>query len=263
VTNTTIHEIGHMWAGDQTTLASTHDFVWKEAMVEYLKMVHLETIDMDRATSTALGWKLSASRYDDYYPVPGEQPPLLDFYSHVYGAGPLVLFRQIEALFDREKVISALQSVLGTPRTLSVDDVKAALEASTGANLDNYFAAWVVGTGAPKRPVFQVTVTDQGSGTYDVKVDQTNPEDGLFGCAFAITLTGDGANEEHEVWIDLGVDGKTSHTVTGVTPGFVVTGHVFDPHGHTLATEAGSAARVAPAAVYTPWLAPRAPVAYR
>src|SRR5690606_23155931 len=38
--HTTSHEIAHQWAGDQTTLADTYDFVWKEAMAEYLVYAH-------------------------------------------------------------------------------------------------------------------------------------------------------------------------------------------------------------------------------
>ena len=33
------HEMTHMWAGDQTTIADTYDFVWKESMAEYLAYV--------------------------------------------------------------------------------------------------------------------------------------------------------------------------------------------------------------------------------
>ncbi|MCP4446571.1 MAG: hypothetical protein GY811_14675 [Myxococcales bacterium] len=38
--HTTSNEIAHHWAGEQTTLLETHDFVWKEAMAEYLVFVH-------------------------------------------------------------------------------------------------------------------------------------------------------------------------------------------------------------------------------
>ncbi len=257
LTHTTNHEIAHQWAGDQTTLAGTYDFVWKEAMAEYLSFVFED--ESTGWSSSAPAWKLF-SQSSAYYPVPGEQPPLLDYYGDVYGPGPMVLFRQIEALFDRESVITALQSLLGTERAISVADVKAALEQNTGADLTNYFDVWVYGEGIPERPAFSVTTTDVGGGMVNVTVTQETPTDRLFGCAFAVELQGAGG-ESHEVWIDLGVDGMQSTTVT-TAPGFEVVGHEFDVHSHTLAVDADKTTP-AVAGPTNPWLAPERPTPYR
>jgi len=254
--HTVNHELTHMWAGDETTLADTYDFTWKEAMAEYLSFVFEdEQIGEATALSTARSWRSGAASAE-FYPVPGEKPALLDYYGDVYGAGPMVLFRQLEALYDRDTVLSALQLLLGEQRAIGVADVKAALEQTTGADLTGYFDKWVYGTGAPTWPHVNVAVADNGDGTVTVTVDQVAQGDGYYGMAFFVRLTGDNDGEEQDVWIDFGVDGSPSASAT-VTPGFVVTGHTVDPLAHSLAQENGAAARAADDAVGTefrlPW----------
>ena len=235
------HELVHQWAGDQTTLATTHDFVWKEAMAEYLTFVfEEEEMSPVVAGATAAFWK-SVSRGVAFYPVPDERPPLLDYYGDVYGPGPMVLFRQIEALYDREAVMAALAALLGEERALSVDEVQAALEASTGADLSGYFDRWVRGAGPPAWPVFRVATDQEADGPVTYTLTQIAPAEPM-GCAFTLRLTGDD-NARHEVWIDLGPDGTAE--LSGTTePGFAVTGLRLDPYAHCLVTRAaGSAAR--------------------
>jgi aminopeptidase N len=255
VGHVTDHEIAHMWAGDQTTLSGTYDFVWKEAMAEYLSFVFEdEQVSPAQGETTARAWKGFANNAA-WWPVPAEQPPLLDYYGDVYGSGPLVLFRQLEGLFSRDQVMAALADLLGAPRAIGVADVQAALELHTGVELGGYFDAWVYGSGEPTWPTFTVAVVDAGSGAVDVTVAPT-PGSELFGCAFTIELTGDGGLS-HEIWINVG--GAAPRVVTA-TPGFTVTGHVFDPHAHCLAFEASATARSGsrrdlPAAQRNPWLA--------
>jgi aminopeptidase N len=248
------HELVHQWAGDQTTLATTHDFVWKEAMAEYLTFVFEdEEMSPFTAAGTASFWK-SVSRGAAYHPVPEERPPLLDYYGDVYGPGPMVLFRQLEALFDRDAVMAALATLLGQERALSVAEVQAALEASTGADLSGYFASWVSGSGAPSWPVLAVSYSQEADGPLGYTLTQTAPATPM-GCAFTLRFTGeDGAR--HEVWIDLGPDGLAE--LTGTTePGFAVTGVRLDPYAHCLVTLAAGSA--APARRVNPFIAGEQP----
>src|SRR5690606_8409070 len=97
------HEIAHQWAGDQTTLADTYDFVWKEAMAEYLSYVYEDEAGIpNEALVTARAWKAFANGAA-YYPVPEDatRPTLLQYYGEVYGPGPMILFRQLESLASR------------------------------------------------------------------------------------------------------------------------------------------------------------------
>jgi aminopeptidase N len=234
--HTTFHEIAHQWAGDETTLAGTYDFVWKEAMAEYLSFVYEdEAIGATTSARTAAYWKLAATGAA-YFPVPGEAPALVDYYGDVYGAGPMVLFRQLEAMFGRAAVLEALASVLGSPRALSVGELLAALEASTGADLDGYADAWIYGEGAPAWPVFDVTTTPR-TGGLTVTVTQQAAADGLFGCAFAVALHGAAEEDVALAEFDLGVDGAATASVD-VDLAFAVEEIVFDPHATCLATMA-------------------------
>jgi aminopeptidase N len=229
-----IHEIAHQWAGDQTTLADTYDFVWKEAMAEYLAFVYEEEIDPDAAARTARAWKgWSASAA--YHPVPDGQPALLDYDGDAYGPGPMVLFRQLEALFDRDAVLAAIGTLLGEERAIGVAEVQAALEASTGAQLGGYFERWVYGSGAPAWPEVEVAwAPGAAEGSVDVTVRQLLADgEAPAGCAFAVRLFGATAEELEDVWFDFGVDGAAELTVTA-TLAFTVTDHCVDPDAFVL-----------------------------
>ncbi|MEZ4404349.1 MAG: M1 family aminopeptidase [Kofleriaceae bacterium] len=217
VTHTLNHELAHQWAGDQTTLATTYDFVWKEAMAEYLAFVYEDATEPATALATARAWK-SFAVGAGFYPVPEDapRPTLLTYYGEVYGPGPMILFRQIEAMSSRAAVIAALQTLLGQERVLSVDDVVAALEASTGLDLATYVDVWIRGSGAPAWPTFRLTVSGTAPDE-QLTVTETTPGGVLHGCDFSVEVRGANADEVHKVWIARGVDGTAAVTVpTGV-----------------------------------------------
>ncbi|MEZ4366901.1 MAG: M1 family aminopeptidase [Kofleriaceae bacterium] len=244
------HEIAHQWAGDQTTLAGTYDFVWKEAMAEYLAYLHEDATDPVVAARTARAWKRFADGAG-YYPVPEEQPALFDYYGEVYGPGPMVLFRQLEVMTSRQAVIDALASVLGSPSTLSVDALQAALETTTGLDLDAYVDAWVRGTGAPVWPEVAVSFA---AGT--LSVTHTNATTSAGPCRFHVGLYGAGDGDELLVEVDL-ADGASQSLPA--TPGFEVATVVLDPLAECLVYEP-AAAVTAPAPRrqgFSPWRAVR------
>ncbi|HEU5055490.1 MAG TPA: M1 family aminopeptidase [Kofleriaceae bacterium] len=252
VTHVINHEIAHQWAGDHTTLASERDFVWKEAMAEYLSFVfEEEALSAEDGLATARAWKAFA-RGAAFHPVPDEEDaPLLDWYGDVYGPGPMILFRQLEGLFGREAVLAAIAELIGgeEPAARSVDDVRAALEAATGADLAGYFDTWIHGGGAPTWPVFEVTWTQTRAGPLTYTVRQSAPAAPLHGCAFSVAFTRDA--QRAEAWIDLGVDGAAEVTGT-IEPGFRATAAVLDPDGHCLAYAPAAAA--APVRRRNPWV---------
>jgi aminopeptidase N len=229
------HEIAHQWAGDETTLADTYDFVWKESMAEYLSYVYEDehsTFPTEGLT-TARAWKALADGAA-YFPVPenATRPTLLQYYGEVYGPGPMILFRQLESLSSRQQVIAGIAMVLGNERAISVDDVQAALEASTGLDLDMYFDTWVRGAGAPVWPTFRIEITGTAP-SQNVVVTETTPGGVLHGCNFAVGLAG--ANgEAAKVMITRGVNGVAVATVpTGVTWSVMTT--TLDPDAQCLA----------------------------
>ncbi len=238
------HEIVHQWAGDETTLADTYDFVWKESMAEYLTFTYEAMVDVPAADRTVAGWK-SGSAGAAFFPVPGEKPALFDYYGDAYGPGPMILFRQIERMSSREQVIAALKTLLGEPRALSVDDVIAALETSTGLDLDAYANAWIKGTGVPAWPT---VVATYAAGSLHVQVTAG----GDRRCKFSIALVG--ANPGESQLVDVNTfTGGIDQTIA-VTPAFAVTTTQIDPLRECLVYPATT---VKPARV-NPWLSPRA-----
>ncbi len=250
VAHTLDHEMAHMWAGDQTTLADTYDFAWKESMAEYLAFVHEDMTDQTVSVRTAGVWK-SLSSQSHYFPVPLDHPALFDYYGDVYGAGPMVLFRQLEVLASRDAVIAALKSVLGTPRSLSMDDLIAALAAKTGLDLTMYTTDWIKGSTVPVWPHIKTTFTAGTGATSTLLVQQTS---GKGGCKFHVELDGANAGEAQLVEVDT-FHTSGDQTLTVPTPSFAVATIALDPQHECLVFPDATAAFVAPG---KPWLSPRA-----
>jgi aminopeptidase N len=245
------HEMTHMWAGDQTTLADTYDFVWKESMAEYLSYVWEDMNDPAIAAVTASYW-WSASTGAKYFPVPGDKPELFQYYGDVYGPGPMILFRQLEVLSSRAQVIAAIQSVLGTPHALSVDELVAALQTSTGLDLTQYAAGWIHGSGVPAWPRFSLVFTP-AAGTSTLAVHQVNATATPRGCMFHVSLRGANAGEDTLVAVNT-FTGGADQTVSLPTPAYTVTSIEIDPRHECLVFKDSSTPRAAPR---QPWLSDR------
>ena len=244
------HEIAHQWAGNETTLADTYDFVWKESMAEYLSFAYEDSVEPPAAAQTASAWK-GFSATAAFFPVPAEKPALFDYYGDVYGPGPMILFRQVEVLSSRAQVLAAIATLLGEPRAISVDDVVAALETSTGLDLDAYAAAWIHGTGAPVWPRLDTTYTP-GTGTSTLRVRVTTGE--TRRCKFHVGLAGANPGEVARFEVDTFRNG-IDQTLTIPTPAFAVTSHEIDPLRECL-VYAGTATRTVGARRH-PWLSDR------
>ncbi len=227
------HETAHQWAGDQATVATTRDFAWKEAMAEYLSFVYEDEhaeLNGD-ASATLAAWRAAAATAD-HYPAPVEDLPLVSFYGSAYGPGPMILFRQLEVMFSRRQVLDALRMLLGRERSLTIDDVRVALEAATGARLDGYVNAWMRGTGAPAWPGAMVERADHGDGSVTVTVRVQTRDAVVRPCRFTVRLTGE-AGQRFDVPITVGLDGTQPTPVT-VRPGFTVTGDEVNPRYEAL-----------------------------
>ena len=134
------------------------------------------------------------------------------------------------------------------PRSLSTDQLKAALETATGADLTAYFAAWVQGSGVPAFLDGTVQVTPVASDV-SVAVQLSTTDHVARSCAFTVQLQGAGG-AHLDVPIAAVPDGGQPPPVT-VTPGFAVTGNVLDPYGDCLIFAPGSHKGAGPRA--NPW----------
>ncbi|HEY4243592.1 MAG TPA: M1 family aminopeptidase [Kofleriaceae bacterium] len=245
VAHTIDHEMAHQWAGDQTTLADTYDFAWKESMAEYLAFVYEDMNDHASALKTAQTWKADSAAVL-YYPVPDDHPALFDYYADVYGAGPQILFRQLEVRSSRAQVLAALQDVLGSQRALSMDTLTAALEQHTGLDLTNYWATWLHGTGKPVWPKVRATFADGM-----LHVTQTNAGAASRTCMFHVALNG-GTGETLSVAVDLAAG---QDQMIAAAPTFAVATVKVDPESECIVYVDNSTAREGPRA--NPWRSAR------
>jgi aminopeptidase N len=245
-----MHEIVHQWAGDRTTLATAQDFVWKEATAEYLAYVFEdERLSVEDASATRVYWD-SISLQSAHYPRPIDDPPppVQSFYGDVYGPGPMVLYVQLEALIGRDAVLEGIVALLAEPGARSVDDLRVALEASSGADLGPYFDAWVRGAGKPEWPTFAVS-TEQSGDQVTVTVTQQNASGVAYGCVVEVEVAG--ATESARALVSFGAapsSSSASATVTLAEPALSTT---LDPDHRVV----GRAAQAASATA-----APRLPV---
>jgi aminopeptidase N len=240
------HEIAHQWAGDRVTLASALDFVWKEATVEYLAYVFEdETGAPGEAQATVSYWygiALGAKHHPR--PTDAPPPPVEKFYGDVYGAGPLVLYLQLESLLGRDVVLAAIQDFLAEAGARSVEDLRDALEKASGKDLDAYVDAWVFGSGAPAWPTLAAEVA-QAAGQATVTVTQAGKPRGML-----VEVEIAGATTAKTVAVDFGVapaEAKAQATVAFAEP---VTKLTVNPRKRVLAKAMGVAPAPAPPFVW-------------
>jgi aminopeptidase N len=233
-----MHEMVHQWAGNRTTLASASDFVWKEATAEYIPYVFAdENMPKDVAIARRAYWD-AISPQSTYHPRPTDDPPpdVQDFYSDVYGPGPMVLYLQLEALIGRPAVLQGIIQFLSQPGGRSVEALKDALAEASGKNLDAYFNAWVFGQGKPEWPAFEIE-TSQAGGETTVTVTQKNPSGTLYPCAVEVELqSADGATR---ALVDFGLEPKSATATASVKFSEPITKTVLDPDYKLIASRVG------------------------
>lgn len=237
--HTLVHELVHQWAGDQTTLADTYDFVWKEAMAEYITFLFEESVSPGTALTTARAWKLFGAGAA-YHLVPTNQPKLIDYYGDVYGPGPLVLFRQLATQYSKEAVLAALQSVLGQERALSMTDLQTALSDAVGEDLTAYFDAWVYGEGAPEWPRVNALFARTGATTGELTITHTNPTSPT--CVFHVGL-GPNAAPGILTRVDLSAGASQIFTISNDLlgqPGYETPAVTVDPNAECMVLSANA-----------------------
>lgn len=247
--HTFMHEMAHQWAGNRVTLASDMDFAWKEAIAEYLAYVFEdEHRSPPEAGDTRAFWVFHALGAK-HWPKPTDSPSpnIRQFYTSVYGAGPMVFFQQLEPFIKRPVILSAIADFLKVPGTRSVEQLIAALESASGFDLDPYMTAWVYGEGAPEWPTFAVTVS-QANGQVTVMVEQQNPSGRLYPCVVEIQVSG--ATSSTTLGVLFPLDG-TSTVVSASVP-FIeqVTDVAYDPNNKVIGRAANLPAKVAPPVLY-------------
>jgi len=251
-----LHETVHQWAGNRTTLSSTLDYLWKEAIAEYLAYVFEdERRPFPEAMSARSLWHNTGLGAP--YPIRPLTPPPLpleDWAAGGYDTAPLALFVQLEPWLGRPAVLAAIQLFLRDPVARSMDDLRAALETTSRLELANYFAAWVFGDEPVEWPVVSATVQQTGSEA-TVTLTQSQSRGRIFPCVIDVELKT--ANETAVAHVDFGLSPSSTSAAASVVLDEPVVSVSIDPERRVLVFPAPAAA-AAPAAPPTR-LAPRVP----
>ena len=231
--NVVLHEIAHQWAGDRTTLASALDFVWKEAIAEFLVYAYEDERGMaeDVRVMRALWRRIGRGAP---YPIRPLAPPAVDLSTWTYGgygAGPMALFVQLEPWLGRAALLDALRAFLAESGARSMDDLRVVLEADSGLDLRPYFDAWVFGASEPVWPIFDVATASSGSDT-TVTVTQVQEGGVVFPCVVEVEVRG--ATQAKRVAIDFGPAPTSPAASARVTLDEPVTATRVDPDGRLL-----------------------------
>lgn len=174
------HEIAHQWFGDSVTQATWADLWLSEGFATYFAALFIEKHDGEEAFREYL--QAAAQRYFNYEKQRSaplhdtETQDLMDLLNpNNYEKGALVLHMLRKRLGD-EAFFRGLRSFYLAHRegNATTEDLKAALEKSSGKNLRTFFARWIYGSG---HPVYewssQATVMRNGANSVTITLKQT------------------------------------------------------------------------------------------
>lgn len=149
----TSHELGHQWWGNNLTCASWSDIWVNEGFASYCEYLMLENLYPSQTTNDMLG------RHDNVMSDPDGSVWVLDSLDEgrifsgrlTYDKGASIIHTLRYILNDDVAFFQALRNlqVDFADSTLIGLDVKEALEATSGLNLDNAFQEWYFGEGYP------------------------------------------------------------------------------------------------------------------
>jgi aminopeptidase N len=210
------HELAHHWFGDNLT-CSNLSYIWlNESFASYCQMLWdeeslgRETLLLDRQIALDHYLAYVAKKHIirpleyHYFKMPE------DIYNeeHTYLKGAIVL-HMLRSILGDDEFFRALHHYLEKHEFQNVEsnDLKEAIEESSGQNLDWVFDDWVYGGG---HPVFEVCYTYlPNSKLIDLKVKQVQPiveGQDLFKLPVTITIATAKGVTKHRVWVEHAED---------------------------------------------------------
>ena len=180
------HELGHQWYGDLVTARSWPHAWLNEGFATFMEQVFREE---DKGRDEGAFGRLTAQEAVLAADVQARRPIVYDrwvtnpfetFGPHIYQKGSVVLqslrHQLGDSLFWRAMNHFTVKHSYGSAVT---DDLRLALEESTGRSLSPFFAQWVYGAGSP---AFRVSyAVDSAAGTVTVSAQEVQPRDSLTG----------------------------------------------------------------------------------
>ncbi|HEY3025349.1 MAG TPA: M1 family metallopeptidase [Pyrinomonadaceae bacterium] len=150
------HEIAHQWFGDSVTESTWSDLWLSEGFATYFAGLFIQRHDGEQAFQDYM--RQAAKRYFAYEQA--KRTPIFDrdtedlfklLNPNNYQKGAWVLHMLRSRLGD-DAFFRGLRGYYNSHRdaTATTEDLRAALEKSSGLNLREFFARWIYGTGHPR-----------------------------------------------------------------------------------------------------------------
>ncbi len=176
------HEAGHQWFGDLLTCASWTDLWLNEGFADWIEGRYLgATRGPDRAAWQRLqsirGYLFSELSRSKPIVWDGWDHPDDTFSGHAY-AGGASRVNLLEAVLGEETLVRGVTRYVQQHRGTAVDteDLRAALHAESGRDLELFFEQWLYGPGVPRFRVSAQGPTDTAQVTWTI--EQTQVDEG-------------------------------------------------------------------------------------
>lgn len=150
------HEIAHQWFGDSVTESTWSDLWLSEGFADYFAGLFIQSYDGEAAFRRYM--KQEADSYFDFEKksrAPIHDDDTQDLFKLLnpnnYQKGAWVL-HMLRAELGDEAFFSGIRRYYQAHKhaTATSDDLRAALEASSGKDLKDFFARWIYGAGHPR-----------------------------------------------------------------------------------------------------------------
>ncbi|MEJ7610278.1 MAG: M1 family aminopeptidase [Ferruginibacter sp.] len=218
------HELGHQWFGDKITCASWEDIWLNEGFATHLAAFHMET----KYPATAIANRKAV--VNNITSLPGgvlkvdDTTNLNKIFSQrlSYNKGSHLLYMLRFILGDNVffKAIRRYQTdpavIYGNAHTA---DLKRNLEQESGKDLAYFFDQWYTGQGYPS---FNVQWTTIGSGTVNIKMQQSTSHPSVTFFKLPVALKFKNATQEKTVVVDHGFNGQSFIKTIGFLPDTVL-----------------------------------------
>lgn len=177
------HEIAHQWFGDSVTEATWADLWLSEGFATYFAGLFIERNEGPAAFRAYM--REAAKSYFEYEkktrnPIHDtETEKLFDLLNpNNYEKGAWVL-HQLRGLLGDKAFFEGLRAYYESKRSsvATTEDLRAALEKSSGQDLKDFFDRWVYKAG---HPVYKISWTDAKAGEIEIKLVQTQADDAFL-----------------------------------------------------------------------------------
>ena len=172
LTSLLVHELAHMWWGDEVTMRTWDDIWLNEGFATYAEVLYYE-----RTSGTVPG-RLLTTRYDDGLYAGQLGPPVVApaedpfrYTGAIYEKGGWVL-HMLRRVVGEETFFAGLREYRRRHERGNATraDLRAVFEELSGRNLKQFFDQWVE---TPYRPVLRATWRNVAGGKVEVTVRQT------------------------------------------------------------------------------------------